>query len=84
MKIKVTQDDIDTGERGISSHCPVALAVRRAFKLQLHDDISVTGCKVYVKGVSYFGPRSLGRFVCNFDLDRNVKPFSCEIKRKPK
>lgn len=31
MKISVTQDDIDKGQRGSACSCPIALATRRAF-----------------------------------------------------
>jgi hypothetical protein len=32
MRIRVTQQDIDRGVQGNSFHCPVARAVKRAFK----------------------------------------------------
>lgn len=32
MQIRVTQRDIDEGVQGNSFHCPVARAVKRAFK----------------------------------------------------
>lgn len=82
MKIKVTKQDIEDGIRSNSDACPVALAVRRAFKLQLHDDVCVTGHRIHIKNTLYFGPRWLNNFVGTFDCGGKVKPVSFEIKKR--
>jgi len=47
MRIRVTKGDIEAGVQGNSFHCPVALAVRRAFKA---DEVWVREIIIVTKG----------------------------------
>lgn len=80
MKIKVTQTNIDLGERGCAGSCPVALAFKDAgfnsprVGLTMCNFITPNGdvqtvdlsCKVIA-------------FIHDFDNKRSVQPFECEI-----
>lgn len=76
MKITVTQEDIDNGERGDECRCPIALALNRI----------VPGGKVH----SYSAELPKGReeiplpsaacyFVEKFDTGKPVQPFTFDL-----
>lgn len=79
-KIKVTQDHIKRGKRGKSSSCPVALAVRDYMKGYKGGTITVDGAGVWIGPHSFTCPRSVGRFVSDFDAGREVKPFTFVLR----
>lgn len=76
--IKITRQDISLGEPYSVSNCPVARAVIRTFKTQ---DVVVTGLDIEVKGVPYTVPQSVIKFVMNYDLEREVEPFSFKTSK---
>jgi hypothetical protein len=75
--ITVTQKDIDDGEQDSTYSCPIALAANRT--LNRHD-VFVSG------GYMAFGnkkgclPIKAQKFICHFDSDIRVKPFSFKIQ----
>jgi hypothetical protein len=81
MLIKVTQEDIDNGERNEPCKCPVALACRRHGLVEprvgyagITDD-RAPGCPIYNT------PWSAREFAKLFDSGKRVYPFSFELQR---
>lgn len=86
--ITVTQDDIDHGKKADCRCCPIARAVRRAWKPECKF-VAVTGIKLFV----YFKPTSTNwnphevytlpleaeLFVADFDNGKGVEPFEFEV-----
>ena len=81
MKIKVTQDDIDNGDRKNAYSCAVALACMRAgIKSPKVDTDEIN--EINEHGGSqrtWDTPRMVARFIERFDDRRPVKPFSFEL-----
>jgi len=89
LMVNVTQEDIDNGVRGSSSHCPIALAMKR----QLHKT-KVSVCEDYNEDtnegeiVAYRGnwdkewkaSKAVMKFVKAFDNDKQVKPHRFRLK----
>ncbi len=78
MKIEVTQRDISRGERGSITHCPVALAIKRATRR----GACVSNECASVGDEDIFLPARVGKFIEAFDARKPVKPFTF-IMRKP-
>jgi hypothetical protein len=76
MLIKVTEDDIKHGERGICNTCPVARAIRRATGAKY---IAVDWCAIDIGDKLYDTPRSAARFIYDFDNGLKVEPFEFEL-----
>lgn len=82
MKVKVTQKHIDNGDHRVGS-CPIALAMKgMGIKKPyvgfycLRDDNG--------QSISYYYPRSVKRFIHNFDHRISVEPFTFILKEKKK
>jgi hypothetical protein len=80
LHIRVTQRDIDQGVQADSFHCPVALAVRRAFKA---DTVWVREIIIVTKGKSrhtHVTPPEVEDFVERYDSAilefESPRPFS--------
>ncbi len=84
MIIKVEQQDIDSGIKGDSDFCPVALAVKRLYPkhpvdvggsficwLGTHTSFSYTRCMEL--------PEKAQQFILDFDHGKKVKPLTFEI-----
>ena len=77
MKINVTETDIKRGIKNSCFHCPIALALRRAYKKDISASIDS----------AWFGRRSIDLpvkaidFITSFDYDRPVKPFSFDLPK---
>jgi len=84
MLIKITQDDIDTGQKNHCNNCPVALAVQR---------ISVKHILCHVMLDRVYGmdsdtntvwirllPSHVQLFIANFDDGKYVKPFEFDLE----
>ena len=80
MRIEVTQEDIDNGEKRKCDTCAVAIAAHRAFKDCI---ILVDGEQMDVirngKWKVIDLPDSATRFIEDFDAGRPVQPFSFEV-----
>jgi hypothetical protein len=79
MKIKVTQEDIDNGQRKSCSCCPVALAMKRVLDI----DVKVGDNKFVLTSSDEFTilelPKEARIFIDAFDNDELVEPFEFEI-----
>lgn len=80
MRIRVTQQDIDEGVQGNSFHCPVARAVKRAFKA---DEVWGREIVIVTKAGSqqtYVAPPEVEDFLESYDSAilefESPKPFS--------
>ena len=79
VKIEVTQEDIDRGERKSAKRCPIARACLRAGLKNVEVDAMVE-CEG-VKGDRLYGRCSLIEpFVEAFDAGNKVFPFSFEFE----
>jgi sulfatase maturation enzyme AslB (radical SAM superfamily) len=82
MKTKticVTEENIRKGRRRSGRSCPVALAIRRAFKTK---NVNV-GFLVTVGKMNYTYPRKVDEFICKFDNEKTVNPMSFVLKEEP-
>ena len=95
MKIQVTKEDIEKGERGSCEWCPVALAIQRTYDLKNGKDkmVVVDGDGVGIwdrnNGEQHYQLPQIARdFIHDFDNDRKVAeglgPFSFKIGKRIK
>lgn len=76
MKIHVTREDIDLGERGSCLSCPIALAVKRQADIA---SVRVEVASIRVGSAKAILPDEARRFVDHFDYGRDVHPFSFDL-----
>lgn len=76
MKIRVTQKNIDLGERGCPANCAVSLALKRTFKT---DIVAVSRYFCVVEGQEIRFPRKVSDFIHDFDTYATVNPFQFEL-----
>jgi hypothetical protein len=72
--IKVTQDDIKNGTKRISESCPIALALKRKFKIN-YAFVRYSFFKLE-DGITHPMPEKACNFAEDFDRGKKVKPFS--------
>ena len=82
-KISVSQKHIDDGIRGLCKYCPVALAIEEALAGK-YQQVNVTNYNLWIDNGDiipiYIGlPESVQAFICDYDKDSPVEPFSFEI-----
>lgn len=77
MRIKVTQDHIDQGERNNSEGCPVFLALHDVFGDRVS---SVNGESACIDGAEINLPAKVFDFVRRFDRKKDVIPFEFELE----
>lgn len=77
--ISVTQEDINRGQTGESAICPIAHAVRRAFKTY-KKAVAVFPDGAYVGAWSAALPMKALHFMDKFDNNGKVKPFKMQLK----
>ena len=82
MRIEVTQENIEDGERAMVACCPVALAMADAgllgafaYPIKLEWS-SPKDMKRYVAAL----PPEVERFMIDFDNERPVKPFEFDLE----
>lgn len=84
IEVEVTEDDINNGERGRPSSCPIALACRRLFPLDL---VSVGSNFVTISNRETFTQYKLsidGKiFVEDFDHRKPVAPATISLYESP-
>lgn len=82
MLIRVEQEDIEGGERGLATACMVALAIRRATgaaKVVVgNSEIDVYQVWPWKSAIYWIPPEIHSRIVC-FDLRWRVRPFEFEL-----
>ena len=90
-RYEVTREDIEDGERGICTKCPVALAIKR----QMPSDwwVNVGGFtgeiafffqgdmpdKLNTRRIILQTPISVSRFMDKFDAEESAEPFSFKL-----
>lgn len=80
MKIQVTQQHIDEGQRGSSTRDPIAFAMEDAGCLQPHAGVThLSWQDVNHKRHSVAVPRMVYDFMLDFDNGRGVEPFEFEV-----
>lgn len=75
FKVVVKKKHIKRGVRECTNQCPIALAIRE-YKHTSLDNISVDDKEAEVNGNYYKLPDEASDFVCDFDSNLPVKPFS--------
>lgn len=78
ITVSVTKNDIKNGKKCCDDSCPIALALKRKFKIQKKNDISV-GSLIWLSeeteiGGTYTHSQESRLFMYNFDADLKVKP----------
>lgn len=89
IKIEVTRDDLDNGLRSNGENCPIALAVKRAVKIEYSnkflDELEVDGgIMINLDGDKYELDNSKQRhfietFVSRYDAEDFVSPFELAL-----
>ena len=77
MKVSVTAADIVTGVAKHRCECPVARALKRAFKAERVD---ASFCRLTVDGRRYATPDAVETFMRRFDERSAVEPFEFELR----
>jgi hypothetical protein len=85
VKVKVTQEDINTGLRGSCSLCPVALAVNRVLKAGLH--ATVDQSRIFIRRAfeilqDISTPTDARWFISAFDgaIAMSIAPFEFDLE----
>lgn len=79
MKIKVTQEDINEGEKRNCSNCPVSLAIQRAIGNKLVTVGSYGSWRINGLKQSNLGEK-VSKWIRGFDKGGDVVPFEFEIE----
>ena len=88
MKIQVTKEDIEKGERGSCEWCPVALAIQRTYGKDKLVTVDVDSMGIWQdnREQHYQLPQIARDFIHDFDNDRKVAeglgPFSFKIGKR--
>ena len=89
LRVDVTQEDIDHGFRHSTSHCPIALALRRrGYKMiSVGNERISWATQEYEKGGRLSTSRPISSEACefieSFDSGCRVKPFSFLVEKEP-
>ena len=84
MRVYVTQKDIDKGEVGDCSYCPVALAMGRLFP-NLEPVVQPTRVHYRIRGRKTHyergmpAPKEVWEFINDFDEHKPVEPFHFDL-----
>jgi hypothetical protein len=90
MKIIVTKEDIENGERRSAQSCPISLAMKRTFQESGrivnsiwtkygHSEIYLQEETDLIR-IECMLPNEASEFIRNFDYKGEVKPFSFEVE----
>ena len=85
MKIKVTQEHIENGERNNGLCCPIANAIKDYYKEKEWElwEVCVEGYdSISINDLRYEATSNViqvSDFIENFDFNREVEPFEFEI-----
>jgi len=78
---KITQIDIDAGEPGMCSTCPVALSLLRHYDTVTVDG-GTFGIHIWIKGQDFERhdtPKEVAEFIKRFDAEESVEPMEFEL-----
>ena len=76
MKIQIRKHDIDVGNRGCTTSCPVARAIKRVTDKPV--DVIGTYAKIGDKKVDL--PYVVMKFIHEYDFEFNVQPLEFELE----
>jgi hypothetical protein len=79
VRVRVTEKDIVVGVYGSCFRCPIARAMARVFRTQIH----VGSCSFSRAGWYRFLPTEACDFISRFDEGKTVKPFSFTVNVPP-
>lgn len=83
MKVRITQEHIDKGERHARGRCPIALAIKERKGVI---DVNILYDSAYIKytksSTTYFMSKEGSTFITLFDIGKKVKPFTLELRDK--
>lgn len=79
MKIKVTQQNIDSAKRNDGRYCPVAMAIRDRLWFGKWRFVAVGYHRAHTIFAVYDLPAEASDFIRNFDMRIPVQPFEFEI-----
>ena len=89
MKIQVTKEDIEKGEKGSCEWCPVALAIQRTYGKDKIVIVDHSHAEIWDKGTweeHYQLPQIARDFIHNFDnsdiKSEQLKPFLFKIGKR--
>jgi hypothetical protein len=80
MRIDVTQEDIEKGERRHACRCPIARAISRAASSQATVGQSVAGYSAWIGDTKVLLPACAAVFAHSFDAGDVVSPFSFDLE----
>ena len=86
MTIKVTQEDINNGEKSSCTGCPIALALRRKFRAAKQVEVGTSMVNIWydekLKQIKL--PKSITTFIERFDDGCGVQPFTKVVSYRTK
>ena len=84
MWVEVTQEDIEAGESGECTECPVALALSRAGFLPavMQTKTNFFSADGEVVSDDWSHPVNVSRFIVDFDARRPVKPIKFNVPKR--
>lgn len=84
--INVTAEDIENGVALSCKHCPVSVALRRisgAYWAHTDQTEIRIGKNDVLKSDSYPTPKEVKEFITAFDRDKEVAPFTFQLRALP-
>jgi len=77
---KITQADIDAGEPGMCSDCPVALSLLRHYEAVMVGPDKITTRIIQSGGLEFHNtPKKVSAFIKHFDSKKSVEPMEFEL-----
>jgi len=80
FKLNITKNNIKNGDPGNAAKCPVALALKDLGFKDIH--VSIDSMSFITKNdteIIVTMPKKVFTFICKFDSDKSVNPFSIII-----
>jgi hypothetical protein len=81
MIISVTHADITEGVKNACNHCPIALAIKRAFNCDCVMVLASFDIIVNSQQYTSEDPETVQEFINNFDNGFPVQPFSFTLQK---
>ena len=76
MKITVTKEDIEKGQRDSVSRCPITRAFKRKTRQK---NVRTEYAEIFVTDNYFKLPKRARKFIKDFDNNGKVKPFSFNV-----
>lgn len=75
MRIFITQEDIDKGQKSNCYECPIAQSLKRKGS----HNVAVFDGSIWMAGEEFITPLNVDDFIRAFDAGKPVQPFSFEL-----